>query len=317
MAEVGNPADLIANPYQIIEPAFRDLISGVARLVRLWTGAAWAEGPVWFRDGDFLLFSDIPNNRILRFVPDHSGLGGTVSVFRQPSNNSNGHTRDLEGRLISCEHGARRVTRTEHDGRITVLADRYKGKRLNSPNDVVVKSDGTIWFTDPPYGILTDLEGWQGEQEYGGCYVFCLDPRKDELRVVADDFVKPNGIAFSPDESILYVADTAASHDPAGPRHIRAFDVTDSGKLKRSRVFATCDAGMFDGFRLDTAGRVWTSAGDGVHCFAPDGTLLGKILVPEVVANVCFGGLKKNRLYICGTTSLYAIYTHVNGALRP
>ena len=317
MAEVSDPANLIANPYQVIEPAFRDLISGVARLVRLWTGAAWAEGPVWFRDGDFLLFSDIPNNRMLRFVPDHTGLGGTVSVFRQPSNNTNGHTRDLEGRLISCEHGARRVTRTEHDGRITVVADRYKGKRLNSPNDVVVKSDGTIWFTDPPYGILTDLEGWQGEQEYGGCYVFCFDPKKDELRVVADDFVKPNGIAFSPDEKILYVADTAASHDPDGPRHIRAFDVTDGGKLKRSRVFATCDAGMFDGFRLDTAGRIWTSAGDGVHCFAADGTLLGKILVPEVVANVCFGGLKRNRLYICGTTSLYAIYTHVNGALRP
>ena len=309
--------DLIANPYEIFERPFGRLISGNARLVRLWTGAAWAEGPVYFRDGDFLLFSDIPNNRIMRFVPDHTGLGGTMGVYRQPANNTNGHTRDNEGRLVSCEHGGRRVSRTELDGTVTVVADRFNGKRLNSPNDVVVKSDGTIWFTDPSYGILTDLEGWQGEQEYGGCHVFCFDPRSGELRVAADDFVKPNGIAFSPDEKILYIADTGASHDPDGPRHIRAFDVDDDGKLKNSRVFATCDAGLFDGFRCDTAGRVWSSAADGVHCFAPDGTLMGKIKVPEVVANVCFGGLKRNRLYICGTTSLYAVLTHVNGAQKP
>ncbi len=309
--------DLIANPYEIFERPFGRLISGNARLVRLWTGAAWAEGPVYFRDGDFLLFSDIPNNRIMRFVPDHTGLGGTMSVYRQPANNTNGHTRDNEGRLVSCEHGGRRVSRTELDGTVTVVADRFNGKRLNSPNDVVVKSDGTIWFTDPPYGIMTDLEGWQGEQEYGGCHVFCFDPRSGELRVAADDFVKPNGIAFSPDEKILYIADTGASHDPDGPRHIRAFDVGDDGKLRNSRIFATCDAGLFDGFRCDTAGRVWSSAADGVHCFAPDGTLMGKIKVPEVVANVCFGGLKRNRLYICGTTSLYAVLTHVNGAQKP
>ena len=309
--------DLIANPYEIFERPFGRLISGNARLVRLWTAAAWAEGPVYFRDGDFLLFSDIPNNRIMRFVPDHTGLGGSMSVYRQPANNTNGHTRDMQGRLVSCEHGGRRVSRTELDGTITVVADSYNGKRLNSPNDVVVKSDGTIWFTDPPYGILTDLEGWQGEQEYGGCHVFCFDPRNGELRIAADDFVKPNGIAFSPDEKILYIADTGASHDPDGPRHIRAFDVSDDGKLKNSRVFATCDAGLFDGFRCDAAGRVWSSAADGVHCFAPDGTLMGKIKVPEVVANVCFGGLKRNRLYICGTTSLYAVLTHVNGAQRP
>jgi gluconolactonase len=317
MAEIGAREDLIAHPYEIIEAPFRHLISGNARLVRLWTGAAWAEGPVFFRDGDFLLFSDIPNNRILRFVPDLSGLGGSVSVYRQPSNNTNGHTRDLEGRLVSCEHGGRRVSRTELDGRITVLADRWNGKRLNSPNDVVVRSDGTIWFTDPPYGILTDLEGFQGELEYGGCHVFRLDPKSGELAVACDDFVKPNGIAFSPDEKVLYVADTGASHDPDGPRHIRAFDVAEDGRLSRSRMFATCDAGLFDGFRLDTAGRVWTSAGDGVHCYDAGGTLLGKIKVPEVVSNVCFGGLKKNRLYICGTTSLYAVLTHVNGAQRP
>ena len=233
--------------YLHLDPSFARLVNGNMRLHRLWTGAAWAEGPVWFRDGDYLLFSDIPNNRILRFVPDHSGLSGTVSVYRQPSNNTNGHTRDYEGRLVSCEHGGRRVSRTEHDGAITALAERWQGKRLNSPNDVVVKSDGTIWFTDPPYGILTDLEGWQGELDYGGCHVFCFDPASGELRVAADDFDKPNGIAFSPDEKILYVADTGASHDPDGPRHIRAFDVTDKGKLKKSRVFATCDAVFFTG----------------------------------------------------------------------
>jgi gluconolactonase len=303
--------------YLILDPSFRHLVSLTAPLVRLWTGAVWLEGPVWFRDGDYLLCSDIPNDRMLRFVPDLTGTGGTVSVFRQPAGNTNGHTRDREGRLVSCEHGARRVTRTEHDGRITILVDRFQAKRLNSPNDVVVKSDGTIWFTDPPYGILSDLEGWQAEPEYGGAWVFRLDPATGALEVVADDFAKPNGLAFSPDERLLYVADTGASHDPEGPRHIRAFDVTDAGKLGHSRVLATCDAGLFDGFRCDTKGRLWASAGDGVHCLAPDGTLLGKILAPECVANLCFGGLKKNRLYICGTTSLYAVHTHVNGALVP
>ena len=303
--------------YLHLDPSFARLVNGNMRLHRLWTGAAWAEGPVWFRDGDYLLFSDIPNNRILRFVPDHSGLGGTVSVYRQPSNNTNGHTRDFEGRLVSCEHGGRRVSRTEHDGTITALAERWQGKRLNSPNDVVVKSDGTVWFTDPPYGILTDLEGWRGEQEYGGCHVFRFDPRDGSLEAVCTDFVKPNGLAFSPDEKLLYVADTGASHDPDGPRHIRVFAVGEDNGLKGGEVFAICDAGLFDGFRCDTEGRLWSSAGDGVHCFAPSGELLGKILVPEVVANVCFGGLKRNRLYICGTTSLYAVLTLATGAQRP
>jgi gluconolactonase len=307
----------VVSEYLIVDRAFKNLINVNARLIRLWTGAAWAEGPVYFRDSDQLLFSDIPNNRILRFVPDFSGLQGTVSIFRQPANNTNGHTRDVEGRLVSCEHGARRVTRTELDGRITVLADSWQGKRLNSPNDVVVRSDGTVWFTDPPYGILSDLEGWQGEQEYGGCHVFRFDPRTGTLDVAADDFVKPNGLAFSPDEKRLYIVDTGASHDPAGPRHIRVFEVGEDNRLSGGDVFATCDVGLYDGLRVDTAGRIWTSAGDGVHCYAPDGALLGKIMVPEVVANVCFGGLKRNRLYICGTTSLYAVLTQVNGAQRP
>lgn len=306
-----------SHEYVILDPAFTKLINLNARLVKLWTGAAWAEGPVWFGDAHQLLFSDIPNDRLLRFVPDLSGLGGTVSVFRQPSRNANGHSRDRKGRLVSCEHGARRVTRTEHDGRVAVLADRWQGKRLNSPNDVVVRSDGTIWFTDPPYGILSDLEGWRGELEYGGCHLFRLDPASGDLAVAADDFVKPNGLAFSPDEKRLYVADTGGSHDPDGPRHIRAFEVGEDNRLSGGAVFADCDAGLFDGLRVDREGHVWSSAGDGVHCYAPDGTLLGRILVPEVVANLCFGGPKRNRLFICGTTSLYAVLTHVNGALRP
>ena len=303
--------------YLVHDRSFSHLINSNARLHKLWTGAAWAEGPVFFRDGNFLLFSDIPNDRIMRFLPDFSGLSGTISIYRQPAKNTNGHTRDLQGRLISCEHGGRRVSRTEVDGQVTTVVDNYQGKKLNSPNDVVVKSDGTIWFTDPSYGILSDLEGWKAEPEYGGCYVFCFDPSSGSLKVVADDFLKPNGIAFSPDERILYVADTGASHEPDGPRHIRAFDVGADNKLSKSRVFAVCDAGLFDGFRLDTEGRIWSSANDGVHCFASDGQMLGKILVPEVVANVCFGGLKRNRLYICGTTSLYAVHVCVKGAQVP
>ena len=298
--------------YVVIDPVFRGLIARNMRLVQLWTGAAWTEGPVYVADGNYLLFSDIPNDRIMRFVPDHSGLQGSTGVFRQPANNANGHTRDMEGRLVSCEHGARRVTRTELDGRISVLADRYQAKRLNSPNDVVVKSDGTVWFTDPPYGILSDLEGWKGEQEYGGAYVFCLDPRTGDLRVVADDFDRPNGLVFSPDEKTLYIADTGA-----GLGHMRVFDVSADNRLSGGRVLAKCDAGRYDGFRVDTAGRIWSSANDGIHCLAPSGELLGKILVPEIVSNVCFGGLKRNRLFITATTSLYAVYTHVNGAQRP
>jgi gluconolactonase len=303
--------------YLVVDPAFRRLVSRNMRLVTLWTGAAWTEGPVYFADGGHLLFSDIPNDRILRFVPDHTGLGGSVSVFRQPANHANGHTRDREGRLVSCEHGARRVTRTEPDGRIVVVADRYQGKRLNSPNDVVVRSDGTIWFTDPPYGILSDLEGFRGEPEYGGAHVFCVDPRTGTLRVVADDFGRPNGLAFSPDEGTLYVADSGVPGAPDGPHHLRVFAVDAAGRASGGRVLAVCDAGRFDGIRVDTGGRLWAAANDGVHCLDPAGALLGKILVPEVVSNVCFGGPKRNRLFVTATTSLYAVYTHVNGAQWP
>jgi gluconolactonase len=249
---------------------------------------------------------------MLRYV---EGLGTTV--FRHPSNNSNGNTRDRQGRLVTCEHGARRVSRTEHDGSITVIADTYKGKRLNSPNDVVVKSDDTIWFTDPPYGILSDYEGHKLPMEYGGCYVFRFEPKTGKLTVVADDFARPNGIAFSPDEKKLYIVDTEASHKADGHHHIRIFDVVDGKKLARGRVFAVISPGIPDGLRVDTDGNVWTSAGDGVHCLSPQGQLLGKIKVPEVVSNLTFGGPLRNRLFITGTTSLYACYVAQNGAQRP
>jgi gluconolactonase len=296
--------------FKVIDKRFSGLLTGHGRVERLWTGARWAEGPAWFAAGRYLIFSDIPNNRMMRY----DDTDGSMSVFRQPSNNSNGNTVDREGRLISCEHQARRVTRTEHDGSITVIADRYEGKRLNSPNDVVVKSDGSIWFTDPSYGILTDYEGDKGESEIGNCNVYRVDGQTGTISIVADDFVKPNGLAFSPDEKHLYIADTGMSHQEGGPKHIRRLEVSSDGRnLGKNKLFADCDAGLFDGFRVDRDGRIWTSAGDGVHCFLPDGTLLGKILIPELVANVAWGGAKLNRLFICGTTSLYSAYLGVSG----
>jgi gluconolactonase len=288
---------------------FAACLTGHGRVERLWSGARWCEGPAWFAAGRYLLWSDIPNDRMLRW----DETDGSVSTFRQPAMNANGNTVDRQGRLVTCEHRGRRVTRTEHDGRITVLADRHAGRRLNSPNDVVVRSDGSIWFTDPSYGILTDYEGDRAESEIGGCHLYRVDGASGDVAVAADDFVKPNGLAFAPDERRLYVADTGASHDPDGPRHIRAFDVAEDGRLSGGEVFAVCEAGLFDGLRVDVAGRVWSSAGDGVHCFEPDGALIGKILVPEIVANVAFGGPKLNRLFICGTTSLYACYLTTAG----
>ena len=302
----------MSGDFEVGDERFRYMMQGNAWVEKLHGGMLWAEGPVWFADGQYLLWSDIPNNVILQYA---EGLG--VRVWRHPANNTNGHTRDREGRLVSCEHGGRRVSRTEHDGSYTVLVDRYKGKRLNSPNDVVVKSDGTIWFTDPPYGILSDYEGKKSKSAIGANYVYRFDPKTKSLTVVADDFDKPNGIAFSPDEKRLYVADTGGSHDPDGAHHIRVFDVIGGRKLARGRVFAEISPGLADGFRLDTDGNVWTSAGDGVHCFSPRGALLGKILVPEVVSNVCFGGPKRNRLFITATTSLYAAYICQVGAQRP
>jgi gluconolactonase len=292
--------------YEIIHPRFASLLLGNCQLEKIHTGTRWAEGPCYFADTGVLIWSDIPNNRMLRYI---DGLG--VDVFRQPSHCSNGNTRDLHGRLVSCEHETRRVTRTEYDGTITVLADRYQGKRLNSPNDVVVKSDGSIWFTDPPYGILSDYEGKKSPSELGNYYVFRIDPASNALAVVASDFDKPNGIAFSPDESQLFVADSGH------PRHLRVFDVVDGQRLDSGRVFAECDAGIYDGFRFDTEGNLWTSTKAGVSVYAPDGELLGKIRVPEAVANLTFGGAKKNRLFITATTSLYAVFVNARGAQTP
>ncbi|AFL51050.1 gluconolactonase [Sinorhizobium fredii] len=301
------------NPiYEIHDPRFTNLIVGSARLEELYSGCRWAEGPVWFSDANHLIWSDIPNQRILRWTPE-----GGVSIFRQPSNFANGHTRDRQGRLISCEHGTRRVTRTELDGSITVLAESYNGRRLNSPNDVVVRSDGTIWFTDPTYGILSDYEGHRAEPEQATRNVYRLDPHAGEVEAIATDFNQPNGLAFSPDERTLYVADSGASHDERLPRHIRAFDVVDGRGLENDRVFASIDDGIPDGIRTDLAGNLWSSAGDGVHCFAPDGSLLGKVLVPQTVANLTFGGPRRNRLFIAATRSLYSVYVAVTGTQEP
>lgn len=294
--------------FELIHESFGECFVGHARVERLWSGARWSEGPAWFAAGRYLVWSDIPNNRMMRW----DETSEQVSVFRQPSNNSNGNTVDDQGRLVTCEHLTRRVTRTEHDGSITVLADKFEGKRLNSPNDVVVKSDGSIWFTDPSYGILTDYEGERAEPELP-CCVYRIGTNGTISRV-ADDFEKPNGLAFSPDEGHLYVADTGATHLPNGPRHIRKLTIVNDGlALGQSEVFAECTAGLFDGFRCDTAGRIWSSAADGVHCYDPQGTLIGKILIPEIVSNITFGGAKRNRLFICGTSSLYAVYVTVNG----
>ena len=296
--------------FESFDPRFNNLIIPPATLDKLWTGGRWTEGPVWFGDSRTLLFSDLPNDRMMQWV---EGIG--TREFRGPGacHFSNGNTRDRQGRLVTCEHGMRRVTRTELDGSITVLAERYQGKRLNSPNDVVVKSDGTVWFTDPSYGILNDYEGHKAESEIGACNVYRLDPADGSLGVVADDFVRPNGLAFSPDETTLYIADSSVTHDPQGNHHIRAFDVVEGKRLVNGRVFAEINPGFPDGFRVDSDGRIWCSSGDGVQVFAPDGNRLGKIRVPEHVSNLCFGGLKKNRLFITATTSVYAVYVAVTG----
>ena len=298
--------------FEVLDPRFGRLFVGSMRVERLWTGGRWCEGPAWFGAGRYLVWSDIPNNRMMRW----DETDGSVSVFRSPANNSNGNTVDRQGRLVTCEHQARRVTRTEFDGSITVLADRFEGKRFNSPNDAVVKSDGSIWFTDPAYGIDTDYEGDKSAPELDGCHVYRLDPQSGTLTRVATDFVRPNGIAFSPDEGLLYIADTGRTHVDNGPAHIRRFKVGPDGTLSGGEVFADSTAGLFDGFRVDEDGRVWTSAGDGVHCYDPDGTLIGKIHIPEPVANVEFGGPKRNRLFICGTSSLYCVYLTINGVKR-
>jgi gluconolactonase len=291
---------------------FSTLLKPDASLVRLASGAIWSEGPVYFHEDDSVIWSDIPNNRLLRW----SAQDG-MTVWRQPSNFENGHYRDFEGRLLSCEHGGRCLSRTEPDGRKVILVDRYQGKRLNSPNDLVVKSDGTIWFTDPPYGILSDYEGYKAESELGDCYVFRFEPGTGDLTIVTDEMIYPNGLAFSPDETVLYVADTSSSFDPKDSRHFMAFDVVDGRRLQNGRGFAVIEPGLADGFRVDVHGNIFTSSADSVQVYASDGTRLGKILVPEKVGNLTFGGPHRDRLYIAASSSLYALDLNTQGIQRP
>ena len=292
---------------EIYDAAFASLVHPMSQLERIATGFTWVEGPVWFGDHGCLLFSDIPSQRIMRWSPDG------VTLFRQGSGFNNGNTRDRQGRLVGCRHGPRDVARTEHDGSLTVLACTYQGRRLNSPNDVVVSSDGAVWFTDPTYGIDSNFEGRRSDSEQDARHVFRIDPETGITLPVVSDFVQPNGLCFSPDETRLYIAESGSSHDDSVPSVIRKFDVA-GGTLTDAGVFAHIDHGLPDGIRTDEAGNLWSSAADGVHCFAPDGRLLGKILVPEVVANLCFGGTDGHRLFITATTSVYCIFVDIKGA---
>ena len=307
-------ANWLSDSFELIDPRFKALAFPNVHLEKLHGACRWAEGPAWFAAGRYLVWSDIPNDRILKW----DDTNGVVSVFRQPAKNTNGHTVDREGRLVSCEHQGRCISRVGFDGKREVLADRFDGRRFNSPNDVVVKSDGSIWFTDPSYGIDSDYEGDASTSEIGARNVYRVDPLTGAVTKVADDFVQPNGLAFSPDESLLYIVDTGLTHTPNGPHHVRRFEVAPDGKslVGPGNVFSTCEVGLYDGLRIDLHGNLWLSAGDGVHCHAPDGALLGRIRVPEAVANLCFGGPKLNRLFIAATTSLYAVYLNTRAAPR-
>jgi gluconolactonase len=297
--------DPIRSRFEVLDERFESC-HGDSWLERLHTGSRWTEGPAYFPAGRYLVFSDIPNDRLLRW----DETTGAVGVFRQPAGYPNGHTVDRQGRLVSCEQGRRAVTRTAADGSVTVLAEAYDGKRLNSPNDIVERSDGTLWFTDPSYGIDSDYEGHRADSEIGACHVYRIDPGSGQVTLVAGDFNRPNGLAFSADERRLYISDSAR-------RHVRVLTVTDELALAGGTVLGTCDAGTFDGVRVDADGRIWAAAGDGLHCFDPDGTLIGKLHVPEAVANFTFGGPRRNQLFICATSSLYSIMVNVTGAVYP
>ncbi|GCB45319.1 SMP-30/gluconolactonase/LRE family protein [Streptomyces sp. NL15-2K] len=297
--------EILKSLYEVLDERFRKCADGDARLERLHADCRWAEGPLYLPAWRQLIWSDIPNDRLLRW----DEATGAIGVFRSPAGYVNGNTLDREGRLVSCEQGNRRVTRTEHDGRVTVLADRFEGKRLNSPNDAAVRSDGSVWFTDPDFGITSDYEGHRAESEIGTCDVYRIDPVTGGVHRVADGFGGPNGLVFSRDERQLYVADTRAGQ-------IRVFDVRQDGTLANGKVFAE-HTGGFDNIRLDDEGRLWAAVfDDGVHCYDPDGTLIGRLRVPEPVSNVAFGGPKNNRLFITATTSLYSLVMSVTGLPR-
>jgi len=308
-----NPSPRYPDPrVEVLDPRFLKYRLFHATVERLHTGCRWSEGPVWFGDGRYLLWSDLPNERIMKW--DESSE--TASVYRNNSNISNGNTRDRQGRLLSCEHASRRVTRTEYDGSITVIADSFEGKRLNSPNDIIVKSDGSIWFTDPPFGLLGWYEGAPAEQELP-TNIYRVDPISGKIEAVCTTVERPNGLCFSPDEKLLYVVESGAT-----PRRIRLFDVSGDGRLTNDRVFKTAEpGGSPDGFRCDEDGNLWAGWGmgeglDGVRIFAPDATQIGHIHLPERCANLCFGGAKRNRLYMAASHSLYALYVNVRGATQ-
>ncbi|WP_337264804.1 MULTISPECIES: SMP-30/gluconolactonase/LRE family protein [unclassified Serratia (in: enterobacteria)] len=277
-------------------------------LERLCSPAIWAEGPVWLPQQDAVVFSDVKGNRMFRWARN-----GELSLWRSPSHYANGNARDSQGRVISCEHGRRAISRTEHDGSITLLVERVDGKRFNSPNDVVVRSDGTLWFTDPPYGIIGDEEGYKSESQVIGCYLYCFDPRDGSLNIAASDLQRPNGLAFSPDERLLYVADMSIVDFPTlGRRELRVYPV-EGRKLGASRHFAQVAPGFPDGFCLDAAGNLFCSCADGITIFNPQGQKIGKIAVPERVSNCTFGGPEGNELYITATTSLYRVTLNTHG----
>ena len=304
----------------VLDPRFAKYKIGNTPIKRLYTGALWAEGPAWNGVGRYMVFSDIPNNRQLRYMDDD---GGRVSVFRTHVGYTNGNTFDYEGRQIGCEHGNRRVTRLEYNGKVTVLADKFGGKPLNAPNDVIVAPDGAVWFTDPGYGSLMEYEGNKGPLEIKEA-VYRID-KSGKMDKVTDELYKPNGLCFSPDYKKLYIAETGSTHYPDAPKNIRVYDVVNGTSLKNGREFVnmklgSLGAGLSDGIRCDTDGNVWSSAGwvgagyDGVQIFAPDGTRIGHILLPEICSNLCFGGVKRNRLFMTGSQSLYSVYTEAIGA---
>ncbi len=304
---------------EVLDPRFAAVADGAGELQHLCSGAVWSEGPVWMREDDSVLWSDIPNNRMLRW---HASTG--MTVWRDQAEFTNGHTREADGSLLHCSHGLRAIVRTRFGPEMQPLADeivvdRHQGRRLNSPNDVVVKSDGTIWFTDPPYGIVSDVEGHRADSELGRHQVFRFDPTSGSLRMVTDWLEDPNGLAFSPDESLLYVSDTSAARldSRRGHHHIVAFDVVAGGDLANPRVFAVVDPGLPDGFRLDHHGFVYTSSLDAVQVYHPDGTRIGRIPVPEKIGNLTFGGSDRDRLYICASSSLYRLRLNTRGLQAP
>ena len=305
-------ADIIENlkntPMEEIEnqPQFEKYLT-TKEFTKIHSGMKWAEGPCYIKSHKKLYFSDIPNNHLL------SWDGSNIKIEKDPSNFINGNTEDLEGNLISCSHGGRCIYKTDINGNTTTLVDKYLDKKLNSPNDVVVKSDGSIWFTDPPYGILSDYEGYKGDMEYGACYVFRYDPKENNLEVVSKDFLKPNGLAFSVNEDKIYIADSGGSHDINAPNQIMVYDVVENKILKNGKVFHKFNPFFADGFRVDKDDNVWTSAGKGIKCFSPQGEVIGQLLLPDLVANLTFGGENNNILYVTSSSNLYSMELNQQG----